>query len=55
LVQSLGRAVQGKGPTLIHVKVQAGSIPQLARPHIQPQQVKERFMEFLQKNASLEL
>jgi phosphonopyruvate decarboxylase len=55
LLESLGQAVRGKGPVLIHIKVQAGSIPQLARPHVPPKQVKERFKEFLQRHAVLEL
>jgi len=36
------------GPSLIHVKVAPGSDPQLGRPTVQPVQVKERFMRFLQ-------
>jgi phosphonopyruvate decarboxylase len=37
------------GPNLLHVKIRRGSPKDLGRPTVTPAQVKERFMDFLQK------
>jgi phosphonopyruvate decarboxylase len=38
-----------KGPSLIHLKVKAGSLQNLGRPGLSPVEVKDRFMDFLRK------
>ena len=35
------------GPSLLHVKIRAGSPKELGRPTVKPYQVKDRFMDFL--------
>ena len=35
------------GPSLVHVKIRAGSPKNLGRPTVKPHEVKERFMQFL--------
>jgi phosphonopyruvate decarboxylase len=39
------------GPSLLHVKIQPGSPKKLGRPTVPPQQVKERFSQFLSSRA----
>ena len=43
------RAVDG--PSLLHVKIRAGSPKELGRPTVKPYQVKDRFMEFLRPKS----
>lgn len=40
------------GPSLLHVKIKSGSPSELGRPTVKPHEVKERFMEFLNKGAA---
>jgi phosphonopyruvate decarboxylase len=35
------------GPSLLHIKIKAGSPEKLGRPTVKPHEVKERFMSFL--------
>ena len=37
------------GPNLVHVKVQPGSAPNLGRPTLRPDQVKDQFMDWLSR------
>jgi phosphonopyruvate decarboxylase len=39
------------GPSLLHVKIQPGSPPNLGRPTVAPHEVKERFSQFLRSNV----
>ncbi len=52
LKQTVISAKGRTGPTLIHVKVAAGSAPDLGRPSLKPHQVKRRFMEYLEEAAN---
>jgi len=36
-----------KGPSLLHIKIRAGSPKNLGRPTVKPHEVKERFMKFV--------
>ncbi len=47
LISAINSTRELPGPTLVHVKVVAGSAPNLGRPTVMPVQVKERFMRFL--------
>lgn len=38
------------GPTLLHIRIRAGSPRNLGRPTVKPHEVKERFMAFLRSN-----
>jgi phosphonopyruvate decarboxylase len=40
------------GPSLLHVKIRAGSPKELGRPTVKPHQVKDRFMEFLRSTSA---
>ena len=40
------------GPSLLHVKIRAGSPEKLGRPTVRPHEVKERFSAFLAENAA---
>jgi len=40
-----------RGPSCLHVKIQAGSPAKLGRPTVPPHEVKERFSQFLRSNA----
>lgn len=42
---------QRSGPSLLHVKIRAGSPEKLGRPTVKPHEVKERFAEFLKQAA----
>jgi phosphonopyruvate decarboxylase len=39
------------GPSLLHVKIRAGSPKKLGRPTVKPHEVKERFSAFLQRTS----
>jgi phosphonopyruvate decarboxylase len=41
------------GPSLIHLKIRPGSPEKLGRPTVKPHEVKERFMEFLNRPQPL--
>lgn len=43
---------QRRGPSLLHVKIRAGSPEALGRPSVQPHEVKERFAAFLKRAAN---
>lgn len=45
----LKRALSTPGPHMLHVRVLPGSLEPLGRPTLGPQQVKERFVAFLQR------
>lgn len=47
LISAINSTSEFPGPSLIHVKVSCGSVPDLDRPTLKPFQVKERFMRFL--------
>ena len=42
---------QGRGPSLLHVKIRPGSPEKLGRPTVKPHEVKERFSSFLRFRA----
>jgi phosphonopyruvate decarboxylase len=44
LSTAVAKAMSRDGPSLIHVKVASGSIPDLGRPALSPPEVKEQFM-----------
>jgi phosphonopyruvate decarboxylase len=44
LSSAVAEAMSTDGPSLIHVKVASGSIPDLGRPGLSPPEVKEQFM-----------
>jgi phosphonopyruvate decarboxylase len=46
---ALTSALPGSGPTLIHLKMRAGSMAKLGRPTITPPEVARRFQAFLQQ------
>jgi phosphonopyruvate decarboxylase len=43
----LGYLGDRPGPSLLHIKIKAGSLKNLGRPTLKPHEVKERFMAFL--------
>lgn len=43
---------QRPGPSLLHIKIKAGSPASLGRPTVKPHEVKERFMAFLKGRAA---
>ncbi len=47
LTDAIKRLRKEPGPTLLHVKIRAGSPKNLGRPTVKPHEVKERFMQFL--------
>jgi phosphonopyruvate decarboxylase len=51
----IGKAIQllrrRPGPSLLHIKIKAGSPEKLGRPTVPPCQVKERFSQFLRSNV----
>ncbi len=49
--QSIQTLRSASGPSLLHVKIQPGSPKEIGRPTVKPHEVKERFMEFLQRNG----
>ena len=51
LISAINSLAKFIGPSLIHVKVSSGSASDLGRPTLKPYQVKERFMEFLERGA----
>lgn len=51
LLTAIRSAKKLSGPSLMHVKVSSGSASDLGRPTLKPYQVKERFMEFLEKEG----
>ena len=52
LERLLEHALAGEGPWLIHCPVAPGSKSGLGRPTLSPQQIKNRFMEFLETSPS---
>jgi len=51
LLNAIRSAKRLYGASLIHVKVSSGSTIDLGRPTLKPYQVKERFMEFLERGG----
>jgi len=51
LLNAIRSAKKLSGPSLIHVKVSSGSVPDLGRPTLKPYHVKERFMKFLEREG----
>lgn len=51
LVNAIRSAKKLSGMSLIHVKVNSGSAPDLGRPKLKPYLVKERFMKFLEREG----
>jgi len=51
LTSVINSLIEFIGPSLIHVKVSSGSASDLGRPTLKPYQVKERFMEFLEREG----
>ena len=51
LISVINSSTEFIGPSLIHVKVSSGSASDLGRPTLNPYQVKERFMEFLEREG----
>ena len=47
LAAAVSEAMRLEGPNLVHVKVAAGSAPDLGRPGLPPTEVKDRFMAWL--------
>jgi phosphonopyruvate decarboxylase len=47
--EALRLAKERPGPTLLHIRIRAGSPKNLGRPTVPPHEVKERFMAFLRK------
>lgn len=48
IAESVRQLRAGDGPSLLHVKIKRGSPESLGRPTVQPHEVKERFMSFLE-------
>ena len=44
---ALAEALEAGGPTLVHARIQPGSMDKLGRPTVTPQQVARRFQSFL--------
>ena len=44
---ALSEALEAGGPTLVHVRIQPGSMDKLGRPTVAPEQVARRFQSFL--------
>jgi phosphonopyruvate decarboxylase len=51
LIHAIHALRENSGPSLIHVKVSSGSASDLGRPTLNPYQVKERFVEFLEREG----
>jgi phosphonopyruvate decarboxylase len=51
LITALKELRGASGPSLLHIKIRAGSPQELGRPTVKPYQVKDRFMDFLRANA----
>ena len=51
LITALKELRGTSGPSLLHIKIRAGSPKELGRPTVKPYQVKDRFMDFLRANA----
>ena len=51
LITALKELRSASGPSLLHIKIRAGSPKELGRPTVKPHQVKDRFMNFLRTNA----
>ena len=51
-VSALKELSELDGPSLLHVKIRAGSPKELGRPTVKPHEVKERFMEFLRESST---
>ncbi len=45
--EALPKALEGRGPNLIHTQIQPGSLGTLGRPTVTPQEVARRFKSFL--------
>lgn len=45
--EALPKALEGRGPNLIHAQIQPGSLGTLGRPTVTPQEVARRFKSFL--------
>jgi phosphonopyruvate decarboxylase len=45
--RAFAQALEAGGPTLVHVRIQPGSMDKLGRPTVSPQQVAKRFQSFL--------
>ena len=45
--RALTEALKAGGPTLVHVRIQPGSMDKLGRPTVTPEQVARRFQSFL--------
>jgi phosphonopyruvate decarboxylase len=52
LKSSIVRALGANGPTLIHMRIAAGSLSELLRPAVTPPEVSTRFRRFLLKHLS---
>ena len=52
LVAALKELRHAHGPSLLHVKIRAGSPKELGRPTVKPWQVRDRFMDFLRTNSA---
>ena len=51
LHQAVCELRQRRGPSLLHIKIRPGSPEKLGRPTVKPDEVKERFSQFLRSNA----
>lgn len=51
---ALGMALRVEGPSLIHVRIRPGSLPDLGRPTVAPHEVAARFRRFLTGKDSLQ-
>ena len=51
LNDALNDSSERVGPTMIHVKIKPGSPTDLGRPTVTPEQVKQRFMQFLSNQS----
>jgi phosphonopyruvate decarboxylase len=51
--EALKLAQTRSGPTLLHLRIRAGSPQNLGRPTVKPHEVKERFMAFLRSQQAM--
>ena len=51
LITAVKELRSASGPSLLHIKIRAGSPTELGRPTVKPYQVKDRFMDFLRANT----
>ena len=45
--RALAGALEAGGPTLVHARIQPGSMDKLGRPAVTPEQVARRFQSFM--------